>query len=152
MTPPSSVGMNPARTTASPTSSSPPFERSLEAMQPDQKKEERDSRVVSGKMTKQGECGEPVPDPSVIVIFGASGDLTQRKLIPALFHLAQEGHLPEAWDVLGPGRSAMDDEGFRKLVAASIESGARTPVSNLSSREAFIGRFHYLAGDSHEPE
>ena len=121
-------------------------------MQPDQKNEERDSRVVSGKMTQQGECGEPVPDPSGIVIFGASGDLTQRKLIPALFHLAQEGQLPEAWDVLGPGRSAMDDEGFRKLVAASIESGARTPVSDLSSREAFIGRFHYLAGDSHEPE
>jgi glucose-6-phosphate 1-dehydrogenase len=120
-------------------------------MRPDQKNEEPDSAVVSGRMMQQGECREPVPEPCGITIFGASGDLTQRKLVPALFHLAQGGLLPERWYVLGVGRTGMDDEGFRKVVAESIEGGARNPSPDRSSREPFIGRFHYLAGDSHEP-
>ena len=120
-------------------------------MLPEQKNDERDSAVVSGRMIQQGDCTEPIPEPSGITIFGASGDLTKRKLIPALFHLAQGGLLPDRWYVLGVGRSAMDDEGFRKIVAASIESGARNRPADPSSRKAFIGRFHYLAGDSHEP-
>src|ERR1700689_1567976 len=44
------------------------------------------------------------PDPSIVVIFGASGDLTKRKLLPALYHLQQSGYLPEDFAVLGVAR------------------------------------------------
>ena len=47
---------------------------------------------------------ERVPDPCIVVIFGASGDLTKRKLLPALFHLKQEGQLPESFAVVGVAR------------------------------------------------
>ncbi len=57
------------------------------------------------------------PEPAVIVIFGASGDLTRRKLIPALFTLYRRGLLPERFAVLGTARSPLDDEGFRALVS-----------------------------------
>ncbi|MBI3804931.1 MAG: glucose-6-phosphate dehydrogenase [Nitrospirae bacterium] len=102
--------------------------------------------------TQYGNCSEPIPEPCGIIIFGATGDLTQRKLVPALFHLAQGGLLPDRWYVLGVGRSRLDDAGFQKRVAASIESDARGRPIDRSTRETFLGRFHYLSGDSHEPE
>ena len=52
----------------------------------------------------------------LLVIFGASGDLTARKLIPALYHLYEGGHFPENFVVLGASRSNMSDEEFRKKV------------------------------------
>jgi glucose-6-phosphate 1-dehydrogenase len=52
----------------------------------------------------QGKKQERVPDPCVVVIFGASGDLTKRKLLPALYHLEQEELLPEAFAVVGVAR------------------------------------------------
>ncbi|HET8737971.1 MAG TPA: glucose-6-phosphate dehydrogenase [Pricia sp.] len=57
----------------------------------------------------------------MLVIFGASGDLTVRKLIPALFRLAQEGHLPENYVVLGASRTAFTDDEFRKKVVTESE-------------------------------
>ena len=47
---------------------------------------------------------ERVPEPGVVVIFGASGDLTKRKLLPALFHLEQQGLLPEEFAIVGVAR------------------------------------------------
>lgn len=55
-------------------------------------------------------------DNQILVIFGASGDLTARKLIPALFDLFQGGYLPENYLVLGASRSKLTDEDFRKRV------------------------------------
>ena len=52
----------------------------------------------------------------ILVIFGASGDLTARKLIPAILNLAKGGHLPENFVVLGASRSEWSDEQFRKSV------------------------------------
>ncbi|MGB5369699.1 MAG: glucose-6-phosphate dehydrogenase, partial [Flavobacteriaceae bacterium] len=57
----------------------------------------------------------------MLIIFGASGDLTARKLIPALSNLSREGHLPENFVVLGASRSNLSDEAFRKKVV--LESG-----------------------------
>src|SRR6201994_3465632 len=48
------------------------------------------------------------PDPCIVVIFGASGDLTKRKLLPALFHLRQSGYLPEDFAVLGVARRPLE--------------------------------------------
>src|SRR6185436_2689212 len=52
-------------------------------------------------------------DSCVLVIFGASGDLTHRKLLPAIYNLAESGHLPEQFAVLGVARHALDEAMFR---------------------------------------
>jgi len=51
-----------------------------------------------------------------IIIFGGSGDLTRRKILPALFNSAKEGLLPENFSVIGAGRPAMTTEEYRKMV------------------------------------
>ena len=53
------------------------------------------------------------PSPQAIVIFGASGDLAKRKVLPALYNLSREGLLPDPCAIVGFSRSAWDDDGFR---------------------------------------
>src|SRR5215831_8841629 len=61
------------------------------------------------------------PDPCMFIIFGASGDLTQRKLIPALYSLAYRRLLPEKFAVVGVARSEESDEGFRERLADGMQ-------------------------------
>ena len=56
---------------------------------------------------------QAVPPPCLLVLFGASGDLTRRKLIPALYGLFREGLLPPEFAVLGVSRTGYTDEEFR---------------------------------------
>ena len=65
------------------------------------------------------------PDPCALVIFGASGDLTQRKLFPALYALAVRDMLPERFAVLGTARSPMASEEFRKSMEEAVRKHAR---------------------------
>src|ERR1700712_2452753 len=62
---------------------------------------------------------ERIPEPCVVVIFGASGDLTKRKLLPALFHLEQSGLLPDKFAVVGVARRPLQDE-FQKDMREGI--------------------------------
>jgi len=104
--------------------------------------------TISCISPQKATCEEPQANPFGIVIFGASGDLTKRKLIPALFHLMQAGLLPDHWYVVGSGRTHMDDEGFRKVVRESLQSFRKTASTPASVWEKFLRRFHYLSGDS----
>jgi len=61
--------------------------------------------------------------PHVIVLFGATGDLARRKLLPGLFHLTQGGLLPEC-RILGTAIDDLDDEGFRNFVRSALEEFA----------------------------
>ena len=63
-----------------------------------------------------------MPDTTTLVIFGASGDLTHRKLIPALVRLQDKGRLPEDFRVLGVGRTPFSDDEFRQSIRESIAS------------------------------
>jgi len=67
------------------------------------------------------------PDPCVFVIFGASGDLTQRKLLPAIYSLAYRRLLPEKFAVVGVARSEMSDDEFRERMEAAVREHARDP-------------------------
>src|SRR3977135_3443643 len=82
--------------------------------------------VVEAKPFKIEEPTLPEADPCVVVIFGASGDLTRRKLMPALFHLMREGALA-GFQIVGIGRDTLSDEEFRQRIregaAASEEMG-----------------------------
>jgi glucose-6-phosphate 1-dehydrogenase len=67
------------------------------------------------------------PEPCTIVIFGASGDLTERKLMPALYSLAFRRLLPERFAVVGVSRSDWSHDGFREAMRAAVERYARDP-------------------------
>src|SRR5438552_18339806 len=77
---------------------------------------------------REGLDQERVPDASCLVIFGASGDLTQRKLIPALYSLAHDGLLPAGQTIIGFARPDYTDEAFRMACASrATSSPARGP-------------------------
>jgi len=65
------------------------------------------------------------PSSQVLVIFGASGDLARRKLLPALYDLAYEGLLPERYAIVGSGGSRLDDAGFRERARGAVEEFSR---------------------------
>lgn len=91
----------------------------------------------------------PAP-PCVVVIFGASGDLTHRKLIPALFDLHKTGLLSKQFSVLGFSRSTLTDEDFRRSAREGIEqySNAALPEAQW---QAFAPRLHYMSGQFDDP-
>ena len=78
-----------------------------------------------------------IPDPCAVVIFGASGDLTERKLMPALFRLFCEGLLPESFAVVAVARSEMDSESFRQKVRAGIGTYSRISPDQFNKWSAF---------------
>ena len=83
------------------------------------------------------------PGAGAIVIFGASGDLTKRKLLPAIYSLFQRGLLSQKVAVVGVARTAMSHEEFREQVKVSI-LGDRDPTEE---ERQFIERFSYVAGE-----
>jgi len=75
--------------------------------------------------------------PTVVVIFGASGDLTARKLIPAIYNLAHDGLLPADFYLIGFGRKAIPDAEFQKMAAGAIkEFSRREPSAEVWDRLA----------------
>jgi glucose-6-phosphate 1-dehydrogenase len=85
-------------------------------------------------------------DPCIMVIFGAAGDLTRRKLIPALYNLASEQLLSREFAILGIARSPMSTEQFRDKVSQDIKTYATGTVDS-DLWEWFVRRMHYLSGD-----
>src|SRR3954454_13994053 len=65
-----------------------------------------------------------VPDPCAVVLFGATGDLTHRKLAPALYHLAVEGQLPSEYAIVGVARRDWDDDQFREELRKTLAKHA----------------------------
>jgi glucose-6-phosphate 1-dehydrogenase len=96
-------------------------------------------------VTQQQRIGKP-GDPCVMVIFGAAGDLTRRKLIPALYNLAKNELLSREFSVLGVARAKMNTEEFRKKVSDDLSEFATGSV-DPDLREWFVRRMHYLQGD-----
>ena len=96
-----------------------------------------------------GACVTPVPsDPCSIVILGATGDLTSRKLMPALYSLYRLGRLPESFLILGCGRTPWSDEEFRDRMAAAIRTGGGR---DLNRWPEFARRLYYRSLDYQEP-
>lgn len=95
-------------------------------------------------------AGQP-SDPCIMVIFGASGDLTKRKLIPALYNLAREHLLSKEFAVIGLARREMSHEVFREKLSQDIEAFATTPV-NPDLWHWFVKRLYYLPGNAQDPK
>ncbi len=91
---------------------------------------------------------ERIPDPCIMVIFGASGDLTKRKLIPAIFDLERQGMLPAGFTIVGVGRTPMDHDAFRTYLLAAMKDFGQLGDSETSMWNDFARCLHYLAVDS----
>src|SRR2546430_13744232 len=77
---------------------------------------------------REGLSTRTVPQPCSIVIFGATGDLTHRKLIPALYNLAADGELPPAVAIIGFARRPKNDDDFRKEMEEAVRKFSRQAV------------------------
>ncbi len=93
---------------------------------------------------RQGLSRVKMPEPCVMVIFGASGDLTQRKLIPSLFRLQQQGLLPRGFAVVGISRRSLSDQDFRQRVKPERVDETRW--------EEFSQGLFYLSGDYNQEQ
>ncbi len=93
----------------------------------------------------------PVADPCVLVIFGASGDLAKRKLLPALYNLSCEGCLGGNFLVLGTGRTPMDDAAFRAAMRQGVAQSKDTRDFTDERWQQLAPRLSYLAGDPTDP-
>ena len=96
-------------------------------------------------------CDVEVANPSVMVIFGASGGLAHSKLIPSLFRLDVQGLLPERFTVIGFARTKMDDNAFRDGLRESVGKEAKAAFTD-EKWSKFASRLHYLAGQYDSPE
>jgi glucose-6-phosphate 1-dehydrogenase len=92
-----------------------------------------------------------IPEDQVIVLFGATGDLAKRKLLPGMFHLAQVGLMPERFRIIGAARKGVEVEEFRELARESVQgSGRKTLDSEAWERFADSLRFAAV-GDGFGP-
>src|ERR1039457_1569521 len=92
---------------------------------------------------------ERIPDPGILVIFGASGDLTKRKLLPALFHLRQNGLLPMQFAIVGVARRPLGGE-FAKDMREGILSFGGVDASDPKLDE-FVGHISYFPLNFDDP-
>src|SRR5437588_123200 len=91
-----------------------------------------------------------IPDPCAVVIFGATGDLTHRKLMPALYTLSRLGMLPEECAVVGFARRPRTDEQCRVEVAQAVR-GATSGAVDAAAWDGFARRLHYVQADFRDP-
>src|ERR1700694_90209 len=83
--------------------------------------------------------------PNTLVVFGASGDLTSRKLLPALGQLARRQLLPDGFALVGVARTPLGDEGFRRLINEAVADAGR-------EWDVVIATARYISGDYGDPE
>ena len=101
-------------------------------------------KIVQPTLPKAGSC--------LLVIFGGTGDLTRRKLIPALYDLACIGCTNPNFDVLGIGRTQLTDEQFQERMHEGAAHSKDTRNYSEDGWKDFVKRLHYLVGDANHPD
>ncbi len=89
---------------------------------------------------------------SIIIIFGAGGDLTKRKLIPALYHLMQQGLLSKHTSVVGVDRADANNESYRKSLSSEIEDFINKKYFSQELWDQQVSKAHFMQGDFRDPE
>lgn len=108
-----------------------------------------DSRDGTPNITRET-LGQP-PGPCAMVIFGAGGDLTKRKLIPAIYNLAKGTLLPEQFAIVGVSVEPFTTEQFREQATKDIHEFSTAPVDK-ASWDWFVNRIYYLSGDFNDAQ
>ena len=89
---------------------------------------------------------------SRLLLFGATGDLSQRMLLPSLFSLHAEGLIAADVKIIGTARSDLDNEGFRKVAAEALEKFLSAEARKPEAIPSFLDRLHYVPLDASKPE
>src|SRR5437764_11318715 len=110
------------------------------------------SIVIEAKPLPKAEPSLPKGEPCVIVIFGALGDLTQRKLMPALFYLARAGCLSSHFKVLGIAREAISEDEFRERMQEGAKDSKEMGEFSDAEWQSFALCLRYLSGDLNQIE
>src|SRR6266567_5528984 len=95
---------------------------------------------------------EKTAEPCVVIIFGASGDLTKRKLVPALYRLSQERLLPAEFAIVGFARSLMSHDDFRAKMKDAIVTYSEAKRVDDAVWDSFAKGIFYISGDVNNPE
>ena len=98
---------------------------------------------------KAAQSAERIPEPTVVVIFGASGDLTKRKLLPALFHLEQSNLLPEEFSVVGVARRPLQGEFEKDMREGILQFGG--VQEGEKKLDEFMQKVSYFAMNFDDP-
>src|SRR6267154_1720559 len=91
-------------------------------------------------------------DPCTVILFGASGDLAKRKVIPAMYDLAVHDSLGERYAIIGFARTAMSDDSFRATVGEAAKGISEVGPIDPAKWDAFASNLHYHAGDYSDPQ
>jgi glucose-6-phosphate 1-dehydrogenase len=84
---------------------------------------------------------------STLVMFGATGDLARRMLLPSLYGLDADGQLPDGMRIIGTARTALDDAGFRDRADAALHEHLPEGFYSAGVAERFLSRLHYVPVD-----
>jgi glucose-6-phosphate 1-dehydrogenase len=107
---------------------------------------------VDDNPLREGLRLERVPDPCILVLFGATGDLAHRKVVPALYQLWRTNLLPHEFTILAIGRRAYDDETLRKEFRGSLEKYSRVLPLDEAAWRSFAQRIRYQRCDFDDPD
>ncbi|HLI29846.1 MAG TPA: glucose-6-phosphate dehydrogenase [Terriglobia bacterium] len=97
------------------------------------------------------QTGHRIPAPCAMVIFGASGDLTERKLVPALYYLSRAHLLPDGFSVIGCAKTPYTNDTFRDKMQQAVKKYLNIPTSDHEILDAFTRDIHYIADDFGDP-
>ncbi len=100
---------------------------------------------------REGLTQQRVPEPNCFVIFGATGDLTRRKLVPALYRLYTQRLLPAGFSIIGVGRRPSSDEEFRATLRSAIGAAPGSP-DDSPVWESFAAGIRYVSFEFHDPD
>jgi glucose-6-phosphate 1-dehydrogenase len=89
-----------------------------------------------------------IPADHLIVLFGATGDLARRKLLPGLFRLDQAGLMPERYRIVGTSRAPLDHDGFRRFAREALDEFGRSPNGEW---DVFARKLSYSDADEEAP-
>src|SRR5215469_1707529 len=103
-------------------------------------------RELSTLEEKHEKPAPPQTGPCVLVIFGATGDLTARKLFPALYNMAKSNLLSREFAIVGVARNDYSTEQFRQIMGQKLQSFATSSVDN-DLKEWLLGRLYYVHGE-----
>jgi glucose-6-phosphate 1-dehydrogenase len=99
-----------------------------------------------------GERVRATPPPTAMVVFGGSGDLAHRKIVPALYNLELHRLLPQNFTIVGTSRTEFSDEEYRADMRKAVEEFSRTQPIQKQVWESFASRLHYIIGSSNDPD
>src|SRR3989475_11959778 len=100
---------------------------------------------LSQNVLRDGLILPRTPDPAAMVIFGASGDLTARKLMPALYNLALNRYLPSGFSVVGAALTPWSDADFRRTMLDAVRMFSRTQPVDQEVWNSFAEGLFYVA-------